>query len=275
MTETNEPRVQHSGWKGATRMLVPVVGWVWGGFSIVTGLMFLALGPQRTPRTSISALIAIAAFSLIIIACSPPAPTVDDPEAVKATLSLAARPVSDTIVEFVVTTDAPTPIQVAASVSLAGQEDLDTHIGHSEFVTLTGRSTTFNIDTAKADRPIPTGIYDAEVNFYRRWGAKENPAAAGVDDMAAAAVVELRGSGQSRETAVEANVARLWVMENVVSRTPWNKDEFVRRLGPYEKLVAVRQPVIEAYYFPRPDMTILVYAQRDEVMIWRMGRATD
>ena len=231
-------------------------------------------GQTRLPTGGFT-LFAVLASCLCIWGCSSPEPSVSRPVPTKATLSLVATPVSDTIVEFVVKTDAPTPIRVAAGVDLAGQDDTDTYIGHSEFVTLTGPSTTFTIDTGKADQPIPSGSYEAEVTFYQRWGAKDNPAAADVEDMAAATVIELRGSGQTRETAEEANVARRWVMENVVSRTPWDEDDFVRRLGPHEKLEAVRRPVIEAYFFPRVDMTILVYSQRDEVMVWRMGRATN
>lgn len=50
MSETNEVGAQPNRWRVAARQLASLVGWVWGGFSILTGLMFLAVGPGASQR---------------------------------------------------------------------------------------------------------------------------------------------------------------------------------------------------------------------------------
>lgn len=49
MTEKNAG-AEPSGWKGAASKLASLVGWVWGGFSILIGLIFLAVGPGTPQR---------------------------------------------------------------------------------------------------------------------------------------------------------------------------------------------------------------------------------
>ncbi|WP_298127168.1 hypothetical protein [Brevundimonas sp.] len=234
---------------------------------------------MRTPGLPTITAIVVGVAILIVTPWSQTAPQPSESSATpppsEARLSLVAKSTSDTAVEFTVTTDAPTPIDVSASVSLRGQQPDDAYIGHSQTVTLTGPSTRFVVDTSDADEAVPRAVYEAEVSYFARWGAKNNPAAAQLPDMTVRVPVELEGSGMSRESAERAMIARRWVMENVSSRTPWSEALFVEKLGPFQRLEAARRPMIEAYYFPDVDMTILIYADRDEVMIWRRGRATD
>ena len=59
MSETNGAGAQPNKWRGAARKVASLVGWLWGGFSILTGLMFLAVGPGLAQRmTGLSALCA-------------------------------------------------------------------------------------------------------------------------------------------------------------------------------------------------------------------------
>ena len=66
---------------------------------------------------------------------------------------------------------------------------------------------------------------------------------------------------------------RRWVMDNAMPGTGWNLDRFSSQLGPFEHVQSTL-PNHTAYYFARPDMTIIVNSLRGEVTIWRMGRAS-
>lgn len=190
------------------------------------------------------------------------------------TLAVAAKPVSDHEVEFTITTSLPPPVEVMASVDLAGQKDDDVYIGHSERVRLSGPVTRAVVDTSKAKQDLPAGDYVAAVAFYPRWGAEGNARAAGAPELRASQPVTLRASGVSRAAAQARNARQVWVMENVIVGTPWDEAAFVKRLGPYEKSPAELSHLHDAYYFPGADMTLIVNRLRNEVSIWRTGRQT-
>lgn len=189
-------------------------------------------------------------------------------------IALRAEPVSSNEVRFVVTTNLPLPVEVMASVSLAGQRPDATWIGHQQRVTLERPTTTFVLDTSAAQRPLPRGSYEAEISFYPRWGAARNSAAAAAPELNAVQAITLQGSGMARADAELRNERQRWVMENVVMHTPWNEASFVDRLGRYEKSQAELSHLHDAYYFPGADMTLIVNRLLGEVTIWRMGRAS-
>lgn len=59
MSETNQTGPEPRKWKVVARKFASLIGWVWGSFSILTGLMFLAVGPGAAQRmTGLSALCA-------------------------------------------------------------------------------------------------------------------------------------------------------------------------------------------------------------------------
>lgn len=189
-------------------------------------------------------------------------------------ITLQVEAISDKDVRFTVTTNLPPPIEVMASVSLANQRPDATWIGHQQRVTLTQPTTTFVFDTSGAQRPLPTGEYEAEISFYPRWGAAGSPAAQRAPEITATQRVRLTGSGMSRADAELRNERQRWVMENVIMHTPWDERAFVARLGGYEKSQADLSHLHDAYYFPGADMTLVVNRLLGEVTIWRMGRAS-
>ena len=104
-------------------------------------------------------------------------------------------------VQFTITTNLPMPIEVAVGVELHGQKDDDIFIGYNEFISLSGPETVVVLDTAKADRPLPSGLYDAVVDFYPDWGAKKNPVAAKAPRLHAVRQFHLVGDGGSAAAA--------------------------------------------------------------------------
>lgn len=186
-------------------------------------------------------------------------------------IELQATPATDTAVDLTITTNIPLPIEVMASVNLSGQAPEDIAIGYSERVTLTAPTTSIRIETANGREPLPAGDYDAEVAFYPRWGAEDNPGALRAGEQRGAARVNLAGSGQSSAAADLENRRQAWVMDNVFVHTPWDEDQFVRELGPYERARSELNNH-DAYYFPGADMTIFVNRTRQDVGIWRIGR---
>jgi hypothetical protein len=82
-------------------------------------------------------------------------------------------------------------------------------------------------------------------------------------------------SGQSSDQAQKAVIMQKWVMENVISGTPWNEAAFRQQLGRSEKYPSTMSHLHDAYYFPTPDMTLLVNRLKGEVSVWRFGRQTD
>ncbi len=197
-----------------------------------------------------------------------------DPES--AELSLEATPLDATRVEFVISTNLPTPIEVMVSIGLSGQKPDDVFIGHSEKVSLNQAKTEFILDTSGARNPLPSGEYDAEVDFYPRWGAENgNPNAASAPRLSAAQVITLGGSGENRADAERRNELQRWVMSNVYMNVPWNREAYEARLGPARKGPSTMSRLHDAYYFADADMTFMVNRLKDEITVWRTGDVTE
>ena len=227
-----------------------------------------------------------AVLALTLVACGQaPAPTSEEIEVVStddefdpdtAEISLEASTQSDTRIQFVVTTNLPTPVEVMAGVGLVGQKPDDVFIGHNERVTLESSRTEFVIDTSRVRKALPSGEYDAQVSFYPRWGAENgNPAARTAPELEATDRITLGGSGENRADAEQRNVLQRWVMLNISMNVPWNREDFEARLGPATKGPSTMSRSHDAYYFPNADMTFLVNRLKNEVTVWRMGDVTE
>jgi hypothetical protein len=214
------------------------------------------------------------------VACSPaptapPAKPEEAPASRKSEIDFQATALPDRKVQFVITTNIPTPVQVMASINLAGQKDDDIWIGHSDKVTLTGPTTTFVLDTSVAQRELPDADYEAEVSYYARWGAEGNPAAEGYPDVKATKTLKLGGGGLTRTAAVRRAELQQWVMLNVIMHTPWDREGFKEKLGRSEKSPSTMSHLHDAYYYPDADMTLLVNRLLGEVTTWRKGRVSE
>ena len=64
-------------------------------------------------------------------------------------------------------------------------------------------------------------------------------------------------------------------MENVSIGTSLNENQFIQRMGQFEKSASTLN-LHDAFFFPDTDMTIIVIVSRvnNTVAMWRMGRAT-
>jgi len=189
-------------------------------------------------------------------------------------LELDVTPISAYEAQFRVSTNLPPPVTVVAGLDLADQKPDDVWIGYSEHVVLTGATTTFVLDAAKAEDPLPAASYEAGVSFYPRWGAEGNPAAKAFPELEAVQLVELQASGQTREAAVRRVELQKWVMLNINMNVPWDERFYVNKLGQYQKSKADLSRLHDAYYFPDADVTLLVNRLRGELTLWRLGRAT-
>lgn len=198
---------------------------------------------------------------------------VEAEESVSFEILVAASPVSAYAVELTIRTNIPLPIEVMASISIKDQAPTDTYIGVSQRIRLTSREQTVTLDGEGAN--LPAGEYTAEVTFYPRWGAESGSQEAKEieEEIIGEADIRLAGSGESKSQADQRNVAQMWVMENVIFRTPWSESQFVQRLGRFSKSEADLN-FHDAYYFPEADMTIIVNRLKNSVTVWRMGRAT-
>ena len=188
-------------------------------------------------------------------------------------ITVQATPVSTYVVSLVVTTNMPLPVEVMAGVSAKDQAPTDTFIGVSERITLTSPEQTIELDGRSEN--LPSGDYIADVTFYPRSGAENGTEQAKTiqQEIIGAVDVTLDGSGESRDQADQRNVAQKWVMENVSVGTVWNENQFVQRMGGFEKSASTLNHH-DAFFFPETDMTIIVSRVKNTVATWRLGEAT-
>lgn len=226
----------------------------------------------------------IIGLSILVASCGPAATdqetetsTISDFDPAKAELNLDAVVTGDATVEFTVTTNLPLPVEIMADVNLAGQADDDTYIGFGDRMTLDKPETVFTLDGSDKDI-LPTGAYEAEVDFYPRWGAENgNPEAARAPRLTAMVPIEIKGNGTLPITIEEANrrnSMQKWVMGTVGMNEPWDRARFEGQLGPCEKGPSTLSKLHDAYYCPEADVTLIVNRLRNEMTVWRLGKAT-
>jgi len=210
------------------------------------------------------------AFSLLIAGC-------DSQKKVDYKIGLTAKTVSNHQVEFNVTTNIPLPIEVMASVNLKGQNPDDTYVGYSKKIFLKESNQIFVLNTASKN--LPRGNYIAEVTFYPRWGAKKgSPKASKLKKTISGSFeISLQGTSESAEEVQEINEMQRWVMENVIIGTPWDRKTFIGKLGNCQEFrVQNRNPnIIKSYYFPKPNITIIVNIYKNSVVTWRKGKTSN
>ncbi len=189
-------------------------------------------------------------------------------------VGVEAAVLDDGHVRIKATTNIPGTVEVMAVLALSGQDPEDTFVGTDERLTLRDGAGEIVLDTST----LPTGNYDAEVNFYPRWGlvddrSKQSGANA---ELQARAPIAIVGSGEPVADVIARDAAQQWVMDNVEMGRKWNPDEW-KRFGEPENVALTRHnpAVVKGYYYPSIDMTILVNTLKGEVKVWRLGRATE
>lgn len=190
-------------------------------------------------------------------------------------LSVTPHALDKNRVELTIATNLPLPVTVATSIDLDGQAPTDTYIGYEGGrVVLQQPTTKIVFDTSLATKALPAGRYLASVSFHPKWGAEGNPDAQGAPELHADVPFMLQASGKSVAWATLRDRRQAWIMENLNSNAPWNKRAFEQRLGASEKGPSDLSPLHDAYYYPGADVTLIVNRLRNEVSIWRLGRAT-
>ncbi|WP_278913223.1 hypothetical protein [Deinococcus wulumuqiensis] len=185
-------------------------------------------------------------------------------------------------VEFAADTNLPDGAVLAVDLGLADQKPDDVAIGTGfERFVVSGGKVSGTIDGTRrvmpANSTLPAGTYDVEVSFHPLW--EENRALAThlkIDDsLVGTDRVELAASGESAAVAQMREQNQKWVMANVGAGTPWNESDYVRRFGTYKelRLESGNPDVLKMYYFPDLDMTFMVNVLKNEIAVWRMGKA--
>lgn len=172
-------------------------------------------------------------------------------------------------------TDIATPFEVMAGVSLVGQAPDDIWIGNSERVSIRSRTQKLKISTKKRGEQLPSGIFEAEVSFYPRWGADIAPPATKkiAKEIHATQEFKLIGSGGSAAVTIRKNELQSWVMENTAIGDSFSLVRFQSKLGSSEKMVVTnRTGIIVAHYFPDADVTLFENTLKRTLVTWRLGR---
>lgn len=206
---------------------------------------------------------------------SDPVPMISQTSATDFKIAVEAQPRGDQV-RVVAITNLPLPVEVMASVNLVGQKPDDVFIGTGgERMTVSEERTEFTVDAVDANgEPLPAGQYEVEVSFYPRWGAKNEAAKNVPDTEGLSKPFPLTNDEVSAGEAKQIKDRQRWVMLNVISRSPWDEQMFVSRLGKFEKSPSQLSRLHDAYYFPGADMTLIVNRLKGEVSVWRIGRAS-
>jgi len=180
-------------------------------------------------------------------------------------------------VEVSISTDMATPFEVMGGIGLAGQAPDDVWIGNNERFTIRSATQTLLIKPESRGSKLPAGTYEAEVDFYPRWGAKNSPAATKAiqSEVSSLKKFELKGSGESAAKVAARENNQRWVMENTAIGDHFNLAKFEKRLGSSSATVVTnRNGIIVAHYFPDSDITIFENTLKRTLVTWKLGKHT-
>ncbi len=180
-------------------------------------------------------------------------------------------------VEVLISTDMTTPFEVMGGIGLAGQAPEDVWIGNNQRFIIRAATQTLLIKPESRGNKLPSGTYEAEVNFYPRWGAKNSPAATKSirSEVTSLKKFELRGSGESAARVAARENNQRWVMENTAIGDHFNHAKFEKRLGTSSSTVVKnRNGIIVAHYFVDSDITIFENTLKRTLVTWRLGKHT-
>jgi hypothetical protein len=189
-------------------------------------------------------------------------------------ISLDIKIETEDVIEYLVQTNIPLPVQCMFGIDLEGQEDDDIWIGSSQKVTINKSPFSYKLDISQDE--LPSGKYQASVSYYHNWGARDgNDLAKKIKQNIENSVdVILTTSNDNLKTKQESSKKQLWVMENLWAGVKWNYDDVVNNLGnPQELIVSNKNSnIVKVFYFPDADMTIFVSKPLKEILTWRSGK---
>jgi hypothetical protein len=178
-------------------------------------------------------------------------------------------------VEIAIETDMATPFEVMAGVGLSGQAGEDVFIGNSVRQTVTSATQMLIVPAIQEGDALPSGEYEAEVNFYPRWGAENSPASTQAisTEVQATQPFTIAGSGAPASEILDRNNLQRWVMLNTGAGDSFDLDALRRRLGESEAMdVPNRNHLIKAHHFPGADMTLFEDTLHGTLVTWKLGR---
>lgn len=181
----------------------------------------------------------------------------------------------DSVVEMVVSTDIEPPFEVMAGIALAGQKGDEIFIGNNERKTFSESTVTLSVSAGRNGEPLPSGTYEAEINFYPRWGAQGSPLSTQSisNEIHARKSFTLVGSNEAAASVADRDELQMWVMMNTAVGDRFNLEVFQDKLGNSEEFsVTNRNEFIRGHYFPLADMTLFENRLRGTLVTWREGR---
>ncbi len=191
--------------------------------------------------------------------------------------SIQVTGVKETVdgVEISIETDMATPFEVMAGISLSGQLPDDVWIGNNAKYTVRSATQILTVKPESRGKKLPAGRYDAEVNFYPRWGAEKSPSATKAIKKEVSSIKEfsLKGSGENAGKAAARENNQRWVMENTAIGDPFSLSKFERKLGEsVSSTVTNRNGIIVAHYFADSDITIFENTLKGTLVTWKLGK---
>jgi hypothetical protein len=180
---------------------------------------------------------------------------------------------TEDVIEYLVQTNIPLPVQCMFGIDLEGQDPDDIWIGSSQKVTINKSPFSYELDISKSK--LSSGNYQASVSYYHYWGARDgNDLSKQIKENIENSVnVVLVTSNDNVTKKKESDKKQLWVMENLWVGVKWDKKNVVNHLGKYEKLIVSNKNsnIVKVFYFPDADMTIFVSKPLNEILTWRSG----
>lgn len=174
-------------------------------------------------------------------------------------------------VSFLIETNIPLPIEAMASLDLKWQSDDDTYIGSSKRIEIKKTPFEFTIDLTEDE--LPNGEYVANINFYPVWWAKNELAKKIENEISAAQDIIISNWYWTPQERKELKDNQLWVMENLWAGTERNINTVKSKIWNYEEIDVIKNPiVVQAFYFPKADVTIFVSKPKKNIITYKFWK---
>lgn len=220
------------------------------------------------------------AATLVLVGCSNDTDTT--PKSIESSSLTLGEDIAITSIEeqggvlkISIETNIATPFEVMAGLGLSGQAPDDVHIGNSQRVRVNDDVQTIEVPLVQRGSTLPSGLYDVEVNFYTRWGAKDSPNSTQLiaNDIGVLRQFSLGGSGEAASNVAEVNERQKYVMSNIGAGDSFDLVVFEERLGnSISFAVENRNQNVRAYYYDQADMTLFRNEATGTVVTWKIGR---
>ena len=180
-------------------------------------------------------------------------------------------------IKYIIDTNIPLPIFVTVGLTPNGIKGDDPLFGFEKTILIDKTpflysniiKNVYGVDSRFVQKILPSGEYEADVNFYPNQGGDNvNPLAKKIKNkISASKIVSLQTSGSISE-AIRKSKARWWGMD-IYYGDEWDKNKFIKHMGEFEELKVkdANPKVIKVYYFKDAHMTFFVSKPLKQVFV--------